>query len=126
MISRFDPLRVTTASATVHNLAKHLETLTGLLFHVVYDRYNGSSPTVELTVHHAVGREPDDEGWNSLLSFVNRLRLQVGRSSQMGLAEMMVTQAFHDAVEFRSATHDPVAGLSIHHKETETFTSFAY
>ena len=93
---------------------------------VVYDRYNGSSPTGELTVHHVVGREPDDEGWNSLLSFINRLGLQVGWSSQMGLAETMVTQAFHDAVEFRNTTHDPVIGLSIHHKETEPSTSFAY
>ncbi len=90
-MSWFDPLRVTTASASIHNPAKHLETLTGLPFQVVYDRYKGSSPTAELTVHHAVGREPDDEGWNSLLSFINRLGLQVGWSSQMGLAETMVT-----------------------------------
>ena len=41
---------------------------------------------------------------------VNRRRLQVGQLSQLGLAETMVTQAFHDSVEFRSGSHGPVRG----------------
>ena len=69
LMSRFDPLRVIAASATIHNPALHLETLTGLSFQVVDDQYNGS-PKAELTVQHAVGRAPHDEGRHSLLSLI--------------------------------------------------------
>ena len=41
-MSEFEPLRVIAASATIHNPAQHLETLTGLPFQVVDDRYSGS------------------------------------------------------------------------------------
>ena len=36
---------------------------------------------------------------------VDRRGLQVGQLSQLGLAETMVAQAFHDAAEFRSRSH---------------------
>ena len=65
LMAEFSPLRVIAASATIHNPAQHLETLTGLPFQVVDDRYNGS-PRAELTVQHVVGREPHDEGWRDL------------------------------------------------------------
>ena len=41
---------------------------------------------------------------------VDRLGLQVGQLPQLGLAETMVTQAFHDAVELRSGSHGPMRG----------------
>ena len=41
---------------------------------------------------------------------VDRLGLQVGQLPQLGLAETRVTQAFHDAVEFRGGSHGPVRG----------------
>ena len=41
---------------------------------------------------------------------VDRLRLQVGQLSQLGLAETMVAQAFDDAAEFRGGSHGPVGG----------------
>ena len=69
LMSRFEPLRVIAASATIHNPAQHLETLTGLPFQVVDDRYDGS-PRAELTVQHAVGRAPHDEGWRDLQNAV--------------------------------------------------------
>ena len=69
LMAQFEPLRVIAASATVHNPAQHLETLTGLPFQVVDDRYNGS-PRAELTVQHVVGREPHDEGWRDLQAAV--------------------------------------------------------
>ena len=65
LMAQFEPLRVIAASATIHNPAQHLETLTGLPFQVVDDRYNGS-PRTELTVQHVVGRDPHDEGWRDL------------------------------------------------------------
>ena len=65
LMSQFEPLRVIAASATIHNPAQHLETLTGMPFQVVDDRYNGS-PRAELTVQHVVGRDPHDEGWRDL------------------------------------------------------------
>ena len=65
LMAQFEPLRIIAASATIHNAAQHLETLTGLPFKVVDDRYNGS-PRAELTVQHVIGREPHDEGWRDL------------------------------------------------------------
>ena len=72
LMSRFAPLRVIAASATIHNPAQHLETLTGLPFQVVDDRYDGS-PRAELTVQHAVGRAPHDEGWRDLQDAVREV-----------------------------------------------------
>ena len=72
LMARFEPLRVIAASATIHNPAQHLETLTGLPFQVVDDRYDGS-PRAELTVQHAVGREPHDEGWRDLQAAVREV-----------------------------------------------------
>ena len=62
LMAQFEPLRIIAASATIHNPAQHLETLTGQPFQVVDDRYNGS-PRAELTVQHVIGRESYDEGW---------------------------------------------------------------
>lgn len=61
LMARFEPPRVIAASATIHNPAQHLETLTGLAFQLVNDRYNGS-PRSELTVQHVVGRDPHRRG----------------------------------------------------------------
>ena len=72
LMAQFEPLRVIAASATIHNPAQHLETLTGLPFQVVDDRYNGS-PRAELTVQHVVGREPHDEGWRDLQAAVREV-----------------------------------------------------
>ncbi len=72
LMAEFEPLRVIAASATIHNPAQHLETLTGLPFQVVDDRYNGS-PRAELTVQHVVGREPHDEGWRDLQTAVREV-----------------------------------------------------
>ena len=72
LMSRFEPLRVIAASATIHNPVQHLETLTGLPFQVVDDRYNGS-PRAELTVQHVVGRAPHDEGWRDLQDAVREV-----------------------------------------------------
>ena len=72
LMSQFEPLRVIAASATIHNPAQHLETLTGLPFQVVDDRYNGS-PRAELTVQHVVGRDPHDEGWQDLQTAVREV-----------------------------------------------------
>ena len=72
LMAQFEPLRVIAASATIHNPAQHLETLTGLPFQVVDDRYNGS-PRAELTVQHAIGREPHDEGWRDLQTAVREV-----------------------------------------------------
>ena len=72
LMAQFEPLRVIAASATIHNPAQHLETLTGLPFQVVDDRYNGS-PRAELTVQHIVGREPHDEGWRDLQTAVREV-----------------------------------------------------
>ena len=72
LMARFEPLRVIAASATIHNPAQHLETLTGLPFQVVDDRYDGS-PRAELTVQHAVGREPHDGGWRDLQAAVREV-----------------------------------------------------
>ena len=72
LMAEFEPLRVIAASATIHNPAQHLETLTGLPFQVVDDRYNGS-PRSELTVQHAIGREPHDEGWRDLQTAVREV-----------------------------------------------------
>ena len=71
-MAEFEPLRVIAASATIHNPAQHLETLTGLPFQVVDDRYNGS-PRAELTVQHVVGRDPYDEGWRDLQAAVREV-----------------------------------------------------
>ncbi len=72
LMSQFEPLRMIAASATIHNPAQHLETLTGLPFQVVDDRYNGS-PRADLTVQHVVGREPHDEGWRDLQAAVREV-----------------------------------------------------
>ena len=72
LMAQFEPLRVIAASATIHNPAQHLETLTGLPFQVVDDRYNGS-PRAELTVQHVVGRDPHDEGWRDLQAAVREV-----------------------------------------------------
>ena len=72
LMAQFETLRVIAASATIHNPAQHLETLTGLPFQVVDDRYNGS-PRAELTVQHAVGRDPHDEGWRDLQAAVREV-----------------------------------------------------
>ena len=72
LMAQFEPLRVIAASATIHNPAQHLETLTGLPFQVVDDRYNGS-PHAELTVQHVVGRDPHDEGWRDLQAAVREV-----------------------------------------------------
>ena len=72
LMSQFEPLHVVAASATIHNPAQHLETLTGLPFQVVDDRYNGS-PRAELTVQHVVGRDPHDEGWRDLQAAVREV-----------------------------------------------------
>ena len=72
LMAQFEPLRVIAASATIHNPAQHLETLTGLPFQVVDDRYDGS-PRAELTVQHAIGREPHDEGWRDLQTAVREV-----------------------------------------------------
>ena len=71
-MAQFEPLRVIAASATIHNPAQHLETLTGLPFQVVDDRYNGS-PRAELTVQHVVGRDAHDEGWRDLQAAVREV-----------------------------------------------------
>ena len=49
LMAEFEPLRMIAASATIHNPAQHLETLAGLPFQVVDDRYDGS-PRAELTM----------------------------------------------------------------------------
>ena len=72
LMAQFEPLRVIAASATIHNPAQHLETLTGLPFQVVDDRYNGS-PRAELTVQHVVGRDPHDEGCRDLQAAVREV-----------------------------------------------------
>ena len=72
LMAQFEPLRMIAASATIHNPAQHLETLTGLPFQVVDDRYNGS-PRADLTVQHVVGREPHDEGWRDLQAAVREV-----------------------------------------------------
>ena len=72
LMAQFEPLRVIAASATIHNPAQHLETLTGLPFQVVDDRYNGS-PHAELTVQHVIGRDPHDEGWRDLQAAVREV-----------------------------------------------------
>ena len=72
LMAQFEPLRFIAASATIHNPAQHLETLTGLPFQVVDDRYDGS-PCAELTVQHAIGREPHDEGWRDLQTAVREV-----------------------------------------------------
>ena len=72
LMAEFQPLRVIAASATIHNPAQHLETLTGLPFQVVDERYNGS-PRAELTVQHVVGREPHDQGWRDLQAAVREV-----------------------------------------------------
>ncbi len=72
LMAQFEPLRIIAASATIHNPAQHLETLTGLPFQVVDDRYNGS-PRAELTAQHVVGREPHDEGWRDLQAAVREV-----------------------------------------------------
>ena len=72
LMAEFAPLRVIAASATIHNPAQHLETLTGLPFQVVDDRYNGS-PHAELAVQHVVGREPHDDGWRDLQAAVREV-----------------------------------------------------
>ena len=72
LMSQFEPLRIIAASATIHNPAQHLETLTGLPFQVVDDRYDGS-PRAELTVQHVIGREPHDEGWRGLQAAVREV-----------------------------------------------------
>ena len=72
LMAQFEPLRVIAASATIHNPAQHLETLTGLPFQVVDDRYNGS-PRAELTVQHAIGGDPHDEGWRDLQAAVREV-----------------------------------------------------
>ncbi len=72
LMAQFEPLRVIAASATIHNPAQHLETLTGLPFQVVDDRYNGS-PRAAITVQHVVGREPHDEGWRDLQAAVREV-----------------------------------------------------
>ena len=72
LMAQFEPLRIIAASATIHNPAQHLETLTGLPFQVVDDRYNGS-PRAELMVQHVIGREPHDEGWRDLQTAVREV-----------------------------------------------------
>ena len=72
LMAQFEPLRMIAASATIHNPAQHLETLAGMPFQVVDDRYDGS-PRAELTVQHAVGREPHDEGWRDLQAAVREV-----------------------------------------------------
>ena len=72
LMAQFEPLRVIAASATIHNPAQHLETLTGLPFQVVDDRYNGS-PRAELTVQHVIGRDAHDEGWRDLQAAVREV-----------------------------------------------------
>ena len=72
LMAQFEPLRVIAASATIHNPAQHLETLTGRPFQVVDDRYDGS-PRAELMVQHAIGREPHDEGWRDLQAAVREV-----------------------------------------------------
>ena len=72
LMAQFEPLRFIAASATIHNPAQHLETLTGLPFQVVDDRYNGS-PRAELTVQHVVGRESHDDGWRDLQAAVREV-----------------------------------------------------
>ena len=71
-MAQFEPLRVIAASATIHNPAQHLETLTGLAFQLVNDRYNGS-PRAEFTVQHVVVRDPHDEGWQDLQAAVREV-----------------------------------------------------
>ena len=72
LMAQFEPLRMIAASATIHNPAQHLETLTGLPFQVVDDHYDGS-PRAELTVQHVIGREPHDEGWRDLQTAVREV-----------------------------------------------------
>ena len=72
LMAQFEPLRFIAASATIHNPAQHLETLTGRPFQVVDDRYNGS-PRAELIVQHVVGREPHDDGWRDLQAAVREV-----------------------------------------------------
>ena len=65
LLQPFQDLRFIAASATIHNPVEHLERLTGLPFQCIDDRHNGT-PKAELTVQHAVGREPRDDGWQDL------------------------------------------------------------
>ena len=41
-----------------------------------------------------------------VIIFYDGLGLQVGQASQLGLAEAMVAQAFHDAADFRRGSQD--------------------
>ena len=121
LMSQFEPLRVIAASATIHNPAQHLETLTGLPFQVVDDRYNGS-PRAELTVQHAVGRDPHDEGWRDLQAAVRDVisedpnrsyiafiddrqlaeRAAAGIEAARGITEDAIIVESRDAMAYRS------------------------
>ena len=79
LMAQFEPLRVIAASATIHNPAQHLKTLTGLAFQLVKDRYNGSLRS-ELTVQHVVVRDPHDEGWRDLQAAVREVPVRIPTS----------------------------------------------
>ena len=109
LMSRFEPLRVIAASATIHNPAQHLETLTGLPFQVVDDRYDGS-PRAELTVQHAVGRAPHDEGWRDLQDAVREVLSEDPERSYIAFVDdrQLAERAAAGIEAARSITEDAI------------------
>ena len=109
LMAQFEPLRVIAASATIHNPAQHLETLTGLPFQVVDDRYNGS-PRSELTVQHVVGREPHDEGWRDLQAAVREVISEDSNRSYIAFIDdrQLAERAAAGIEAARSITEDAI------------------
>ena len=109
LMSQFEPLRVIAASATIHNPAQHLETLTGLPFQVVDDRYNGS-PRAELTVQHAIGRDPHDEGWRDLQMAVREVIAEYPERSYIAFIDdrQLAERAAAGIEAARSITEDAI------------------
>ena len=110
LMSQFEPLRVIAASATIHNPAQHLETLTGQPFQVVDDRYNGS-PRAELTVQHVVGREPYDDGWRDLQAAVREVISEDPERSYIAFIDdrQLAERAAAGIEAARSITEDAMA-----------------
>ena len=108
-MAQFEALRVIAASATMHNLAQHLETLTGLRFQVVEDRYNGS-PRSELTVQHVFGRDPHEEGWRDLQAAVREVISRDPERSYIAFIcdRQLAGRAAADIEAARSITEDAI------------------
>ena len=109
LMSQFEPLRIIAASATIHNPAQHLETLTGRPFQVVDDRYNGS-PRAELTVQHVIGREPHDEGWRDLQEVIREVLEQDPGQSYIAFVDdrQLAERAAAGIEAARSITEDAI------------------